>query len=789
MPPRRSAKKTTPASERGDGQADEKSGSGKRAERSPPTEAETAAAAAATAATASRQHDTDRKTHCLFLVLENLRAHANAARPENNDGDASVAETWHRIARRSAAASASSGESSDGDDTDDDGSRNNNNNNNNINATTPPDAARLFVDTCLSASRVCREWRQVAFGAAQEAVVRLVDDESSQPPTRRGKLSRRDPLSALTPYVEPGGRGGVLRALWLRGPLPDPARLRSLARALGVVAQPTTGNSSSSSCRLFPGDASFASLLRRLQVLRVSFSWPLIYALSGVALSPSPPSPPLLGNLVHLELHAYESRWAPAPPRSSRANAPHFFTRQQLPSLKALSVSLTEDSDCPFDLLGHGGVPPALTLLRATKASPTPAPRWRGRWTPGEPLLVSLRTLRALAPSLRVLNAEKAWCSPSSEAVGEPPSLVDNDDDTPIPQPARASLVGDALIDWRLTHPSNNQDPPPQHLQPMARMRQGITALTLLSTLHLDSSHDLAPEGPVMYGPGGAHIHPGTPAWQQLRRARVREWQQASRAVLAPLGGCLRELRLDVTGARARGLISAPVALPAALSLMSSCTRLEVSASQVISVGKGLRAMVWLRHLSLRALRYQDPEDDEADEAEEEEDDEEDGEFDDDRPLTHPPVHAEDLAGLSKLTFLQLSHAAMCIADPIKAGLPSLCVLSLSTRSGCGCGRHDHDLRDPPLCVLEAALERAQKPNGGGLSMRLSKLPREGDGGGSPYVRWPVAREVDADELEELVDDHGGDSSWREARHEIYHDMLAMEEADVAATEAEDERL
>jgi hypothetical protein len=691
----------------------------------------------------------------------------------------------------------------------------------------PSPAARDFFTTCVAASRTCRDWRLAASGAADVAAVYLVEEHESA-----GKRSRqlqrqkqqrqqqqrqqqqqqrgppRDPLSALAPFVAPVGRRSALRALWLRGALPEPRRLRSLARALGVVEAGT--------CRLHPGDAALADLLRGLRVLRISYPWPIAYALSGVKLCRPPPHPPILSNLVALRLHAYESRWS-APPPSGRAAAARrpagWFTRQHLPSLRNLDVSLLEASDCPLDLVGAAGaggaggldddgddalLPPPLTRLRVmahanTAPPPSPFKRKPGRWSFGEPLLVSLRSLRALAPSLRVLAVQEteagtrtafSAAAPARGGYGEPPpssattaaaGALAAAAAMPFASPGPAEHLDRQLRTWRSEQPpAAGMRPPPDHLRPMQRLARGLGPCTRLAALRLDCPWDFWPENTYETPTGGGGME--AMVEQHLRfHARLREWQAASRAVLAPLAPSIVELRLSLHGSMHDVDLSN---LPDGLSVLTCLTRLEVSARRLVSVGRGLRQMHHLRSLSIRALSYTYQKNRYADQHDDEYSDLSDHDDDDDDEYTHPPVAGRDLTALTRLSSLELSHAALCIAEPIERALPALRVLTLTARHGCSCGRLDHRLRDPPRCVLGAALARMQQQPAGtddAFKVRLAETPSFFH---DVSDCWPEPREMSEAAIRTMVRRHRGDSARRIRWHDEVHEGMEEAEAD-----------
>jgi hypothetical protein len=473
-------------------------------------------------------------------------------------------------------------------------------------------------------------------------------------------------------------------------------------------------------------------------------------------------------------------------PLQRRAAPGFFFSRQNLPSLRVLTVELLPDSDCPLDLLGggYGGggggssgddgdddastlfLPPPLTRIRVLGPAPSLFD-YHAHWPIGEPLYVSVRMLRALAPSLRSFRADTTWACAASSCSQIPPvpgaphpavaAAAKGEPAPHTPTPVRARGLIDDLFWWRQNYPGATLKPPAFHIAPMARLAPALSALSALTCLSLDSPYDFALE--PLFTSSDTTV-------DQVRRARQREWRQASRALLAPLAHSLLELRLDLEGADQYTLL----ALPAALSHLSRLTLLDVSAPDLQPLSGGVRFLRQLRSLSIRTyfapgFDVQSDEDSDDDE-------------DDDRPYVHPPVHAHDLEPLTLLETLDLSDAAPCLARAIEGGLPSLRSIFLWTRAGCGCGSHDHKLRGPPKCVLSAALQRKLRD---GLAVSLAEAPS----GGSVSLARPRAFSSAA--LEELIKHHGGDRERMLAQHHAVHVRLLQQEADGGGGSEEDE--
>ena len=609
-----------------------------------------------------------------------------------------------------------------------------------------PYEAGDFYMTCLSASRVCRSWRSLAHRAVDRATVDVGRSHPGRPLT-----------AALLPYAHEGVGGGALRALWLRDWETSRARLRSIARSLGVVKV-------GKGCRLFPNDARLASVMRGLRVAKIENSAPFAEALSDVALCSPLPSPPLLQNLVTLELHNFLS--LATKPLSSRSRAPPrppFFSRGNLPALRSLRVTMWKYSESPLDVAGGSTTSsdpyvraPLLTKLVVMRADDKPPPvddiysRRHKIWPLGEPLLVSLRSLVALAPTLRSLRVERTWAA----AVGTSAPRV-----PPQPHPAADTLEHDLPPLYPPTEATElhselqrcakgdgtNQVPLPDHCAPMRCLARGLSALTNLEFLRIEgAAADFWPlVRPATEDPHLSWVSvmasPAAPL-----RPRLKQWLAASHLVLPPLAGSLRHLDLRMD--KAAGLVM----LPNALGVLSSLTRLSVAAHRLVAVGSGLRELVQLRDLSIETLELYDAADalaavDGATSVR----------------YVHPPVYARDISPLTALRHLTLSHAAPCLAPLIARELPELVSLRLWS---CGLYEYEYGFEFPPCSVLEAALARMR--SGDAFSaVALGEVMADPKG----ERVWPDGSGLyDEEDLERLIERHQ-EGGWRARMHDEIH--------------------
>jgi hypothetical protein len=528
---------------------------------------------------------------------------------------------------------------------------------------------RSFRRTLTFASRVCRSWRDVALRAADRASLR---------PTSLPSLAAYD--------------AGVLKALNVKGAPPEAGSRdeRAFSRALGAAL----------------GDPSFVSVLRGLRILRLEHAAELLAALAAlprggiVGVAARLPLPPLSPSLVTLEVE----RW---PSLQKDLARPPLLSRANFPALRVLSVALLPESDGPLADLGGGGggdggggsgggntddqraaafAPPFLTRLRVGSLIKTPP---SGNSWPDEPLLVSLASLRALGPTLRSLSVGQPWMG------------------------VQEGLAAD------------NMRPPPNEA-PMARLLPGMSTLSLLTSLALETETDLYPAG--VHGldwsdDDSFYNVPANPEMRAAKIARQREWRLAARQLFQPMRATLRRLTLE-----SRVDLAEPVALPPALSTLSALTALVVCAFRLDSTGP-LRKMVGLRVLHLAIWRSQ------TDWA---------------YGLRPPPLRARDIRPLTRLENLVLTIAPSPVAPLIERGLPALTSLTL-----CG-DETDWDPPDEwdddedewmpprpepplPLRVLRAARRRKQAT---GLNVLL-----EGTAG---------ARELGDEELDEIIRKRGG---------------------------------
>jgi hypothetical protein len=541
---------------------------------------------------------------------------------------------------------------------------------------------RAFVETSAAAAGACRAWRDASRRAAHKAVLDL--SAAATPPSS-------SPLSAVRAHS-----GGALRVLIVRGRPASSGPLRELARALGI----SPAGAAAAAAPAAADERGVVTVARGLERLRVQGAGSLLRRLRLSPPTATTPSPPLLlSNLVVLELDRFRSTWASLSPQAAGASSgPRpLFSRATLPLLKQLKVTLTPDSDCPLQI-AHGGPHgtdagpayqplPLLEALRvtrpdeATPAPPSGDPHVSARWPPGEPLLVSLRSLDALGPTLKAVFVGSTWAVPmsgSSCAVltsgrggqgggggygagaissssswsgdgGQRRSLSPGEEeevDDGGPQVAHPDWCELASRDIR----SHNALPPAE-IAPMARLERGVAALTRLTALALSSEYDWSPPSPLPLG-DGAQAEAVVGGMSPMR-VRWDAWQAAARRVLSPLSH-LRRLEITLDAADGHEPPSDPVVLPHALSTLSSLTCLEIRAAQLMAAGRLQRC------LQLRRLVVEERE--------------------------NPPglegrlscaIHGVHLITLQQLEYLRLSSASPCLALVIKHRLPRLASLTL----------------------------------------------------------------------------------------------------------------
>jgi hypothetical protein len=386
----------------------------------------------------------------------------------------------------------------------------------------------------------------------------------------------------------------------------------------------------------------------------------------------------LFASLVSLRVSGIE--WAPPRRGTLNRREPFIFSRANFPSLRSLHVELAWQSTRPV-LLAHGGgesgsdpafLPPPLEHLDVGVDScdeiatfPEAAAR---EWPAWEPLAVSLQSLRALAPTLRSLVLDSA-----PDAFALHPLAEGEDHDR------------NAAWEWEHHYARRPRQTAIQRLLP------AMTALTNLTSLHMHSERDMiVPRGIPSGAP--SHVSPA------MLRAMRHAWRVSARQLFAPLATNLRSLTLAWHGRRDW----VRVVLPPALSLLTSCTNLKVASARIASMGPGLRRMTWLKRLDVYVERLDKPEE-----------------------LGRPPLRAADVAPLTALEFLSVTHARPHLAGVIASGLPRLRALKLAARDVDPAlivhGREDDPEWGPsipgyneegPLAVLRAALERMRSAAG-----------------------------------------------------------------------------
>jgi len=400
-------------------------------------------------------------------------------------------------------------------------------------------------------------------------------------------------------------------------------------------------------------------------VLKVDSAADVVSPLLTLPLCSPLPAPPLLSSVVDLTLDDYKSLY------DSRER-PFFFSRQHLPSLRALTVRLHEDSDCPLEIARGGGAsgndpafsPPALTRLRvARQTSKHPSV-----WTPGEPLQASKGSLVALAPTLRSLWVERFRGTAGS---------VEGKTGADAKRPRATSDMVEALRDF--ARKSSNA-PPPADLSPMRRLVPCLTSLTSVSSLRLNSDVDWWPPEIILADDGSeSHLGP------RLVRERTEEFCLAARAVLEPLAPALR--RLELKGGEHLLAQGFPVFLPPALSLLTGLTCLEIKAAAIAGRSATIAALTGLRRLSLEARNAT-------------------------VPGRAPPLDGGELASLPLLEHLCLSEPPSSIAPILMSGVPRLSTLVLWGDPSPQDNPVLSKRAEIPLSVLQAALDRQERGTG-----------------------------------------------------------------------------
>jgi hypothetical protein len=161
-------------------------------------------------------------------------------------------------------------------------------------------------------------------------------------------------------------------------------------------------------------------------------------------------------------------------------------------------------------------------------------------------------------------------------------------------------------------------------IAPMVRLVPCLGALTRLSSLEIEADYDTDRRG----------------------------WLLACRAVFGGGLSSLKRLSLsDGAWSRSESIMHTPT-LPPSLSLLTALEELEVRAFALASAGP-VRRMGQLRRLVILLVCNQAEND------------------------AHAPVSGRDLAALSRLEFLALSHPERCYAQAIASGLPRLATLVL----------------------------------------------------------------------------------------------------------------
>jgi hypothetical protein len=435
-----------------------------------------------------------------------------------------------------------------------------------------------------------------------------------------------------------------------------------------------------------------ASVLRGLRVLKLDCASALVDALGPPASLrvPAPTAPLLFPALVEMKLERVQWRF------EAPNGAPSFFSRAALPSLRVLRVHICDGSDAPFEL---ACLPPGLTRLAVVAGSRTVPSEESLRWPVGEPLLISLRSLASLAPTLRSLQVDCAW------ACG----VDDNDEavDARAPRPAQdvaeqhdkfatTGCMPQRLVHFgRLSHRASRHAPGLQ--------------LSLLTSLRLDAGLDFGPvEVSRQIEPDGRRD-----AWTAIRES---EWRADARAFARSLAPTLRRLVLEGGTCSLNGR-DRPVILPPSFTMLTALTCLEVHDVYAVDPGP-LRHMTQLRRL---VVWY-------------------DSDFDDDD--FHPPLCPHDLMPLRSLEYLCLLwHKYACLAPVIKDGLPSLKTLVM---------------RLPSRLLLEAAQARMRRDKG--FVVREANLGDQAPLSEADLDRrireLPVDYTVDGREYERHADDH-----------------------------------
>ena len=492
------------------------------------------------------------------------------------------------------------------------------------------------------------------------------------------------------------------------------------------------------------GDAAAARVLAGLRALRVSDAGLAIRALAGLPPRAPAHAPAPFRALVHLSLHGFVSRWRPDPPPGGpRARSTFFFSRAALPSLRTLDASLHGSSNCPLELVREpegGARPPPIRRLRVVSAAgarrgggPPPEEPWhpgampprggvdpwerarewgrRGgwpgdepegsgpqsgpRWARGEPLLASLRSLDALAPTLEDLWVDCTWCCPLGQLFEEPEPPPHSRGAGASAATAAGQAARQARNAWRRPGPARDagawllrvaaggdDGPAPEWAAPMSRLLPGLSRLSRLTSLRLSPGVDwwYAPL------PDDRDAEDALPAQYRRHRGRLRQlraewlpgWERSAARLLASLPA-LRALSLvsqPSLAGRGCGPGPARVSLPPDLAGLSRLTSLEVRGCHLVSVGPGLARLAGLRRLVLEG-----------------------------EPGRRAPLLAEDVGGLTALTHLRLSVALPELAPAVARGLPALRELVLRDYGEI----QGEPLWQQPRAVLRAARWRLRR--------------------------------------------------------------------------------
>jgi hypothetical protein len=350
-------------------------------------------------------------------------------------------------------------------------------------------------------------------------------------------------------------------------------------------------------------------------------------------------------------------------------------------------VSLLGASDCPFDF-ANGSTPSGEEGGDNEAFLP--------------PLLTRLRVdtlgsgIESGVPSGELWVRGEALLVSARSLVALSPSLLSL-------SAARARLSdgesesggGDDGGDPRAPRPASDGS----HVNPMGRLIPALSSLSRLTCLELDGDFDWC------VGARGEHA-----------------WLLLARSVLSPLNSLRRLVLCDAANSGTSHSTDLPPAL------LTGLTCLEVHAWLLHSAGP-IRRLTQLARLTV----------DNCAKDEEEEDDD----------LPHPPVLDRDLAALTRLAYLHLSHSAPCHAPVIRTGLPRLSTLVMA------------DFWPPALA--EAARLRMQRD---GVRVYRSEAVEH-----MPN-HWDAPEPLSDDDLDELLEEMGGVDSDDERKHGRLHSAL-----------------